>query len=247
MHDKHNAAGLRAALPNAPLVDVDEVYRSMGHTRNELEGAGLAQFKPFADVYHAVTGDVRQNINTFKEPQALNVAADIFYRHYAKQHRAYLDGDTQSIEPHWKVFYEDSRVRHVDEATLLLMGMAAHIGGDLGRSVFESNAPINYIAHDYPMVNQILWQRAHNEAHRFVPSLGSEKIRRGLTNTAMLGIVSGRRLALEDYRKLERASSPEETATIITNSHNRTATVVRAILAGGFRFRSVIAAQQKIA
>ncbi len=247
MFDNHNAAGLRAALPDAPLADVGEVYVSMGQTRDELEGAGLAQFKPFADVYHAVTGDVQQNFNTFKEPDALNAAADIFYRHYAKQHRAYIDGDIRSIEPHWRVFYEDARVHHVDEATLLLMGMAAHIGGDLGRSVFESKAPENYVKHDYPMVNKILWQRAHSEAHRFVPSLGSEKIRRGLTNTAMLGIVSGRRLALEDYRKLERAPGIDKTTAIVTNSHNRTASVVKAILASGFKFRSVIASQQRIA
>lgn len=225
--------GLNVALSRTPLSNAHEVYISMGKARDEFTDVGLEHLEPFAHVYRGVTGDVNAGRASFVEPDALDAATVTFYGHFAKQHPHYLANRLDNIEPHWRPLYEDPRVYEVDEGTLLLAGMAAHIGGDLGRSVFETRPPEAYVKHDYPRVNKFLWKRAHQESERFVPSLGSKRIRRMITHTAMVGIVLGREVALNDYQRLTAAKSEDEVADIIHQSHERTARVVKAIITVG--------------
>lgn len=223
-------SNLKAVIPREPLVGVNPVYQSMGEVRTRLGAAGLGHYQPFLFVYQNVTGEIQDqldiskaysNIKPFREPIILGRATGVFWHHGVRQ--------LFEPEPHWKPLLEDERVRTVDPGTQLWLGMIAHIGGDLSRTVYEADANENYIRHDYRLVNKLLTSTAHRISHYFVP-LENDRMRRVITESAMMVIKAGRWTALRDYRKLAGVNSSEERAFIIQRSHLRIAKLGDAFL-----------------
>lgn len=228
---------LRESLPKEPMWGVHNVVESMATVHRKLRAADLRHIEPFAMVYHGVTEDVQEDIETaaarphlqgFKEIPVLHRATGHFWYHGARQL------DQSGPEKHWKPLIEDERARHVDVGTQLWLGMIAHIGGDLARTVHEAQANESYIRHDYPLINTLLEKRAHRVSEYFVP-LGNPKLRRHVTDVAMVGIRTGRMHALRDYRKMQKAKSEDERMHIIERSHERTARIANFMLSTSYQ------------
>lgn len=240
MEVKSATLELQNSLPKEPLVGVPNVISSMMDVKAKLSPADYKHYEPFAHVYLGVTEDVDRGIQIgnenplfkpFKEPGILHTATGRFWYHGARQL------DTQGPEKHWQPLLEDERARHVDVGTQLWLGMIAHIGGDLARTVYEAEANREYIKHDYPLINRLLEQRAHRVSELFVP-VHNEKLRKHITDTAMIGIRTGRSYALHDYRKLNRAKSEDQRMHIIEASHERTAKIANAFLSLSHRINN---------
>lgn len=225
-----------------PIVGVNEVTLGMMSHRNKLPEIGLTHQLPFAAVYLGVTQDVADTQHVlFRQPKMLDRATGIFYSHYSKQTVSYQQGNP--VEPHWEPLYYDERVKHVDDGTLLSLGMIAHIGGDLARTVYEARtdderANNEYIDFDYNTVNYLLLRRAHVESNKFVLPRGPEahnsflenRARKKITDIAVHQVVRGRDTALKDYYRLVKASSEDERQAIIEKSHQRIAKMAYKLL-----------------
>lgn len=239
---------LRNSLPKEPVYGVDNVVRSMAEVRSKLHAADQRHYEPFALVYHHVTQEVQLGVmsgvispefSPFKEPPVLQRATGHFWYHGARQL------DTAGAEKHWQPLLEDERARHVDEGTQLWLGMIAHIGGDLARTVYEAEATPTYINHDYPLINRLLEKTAHRVSERFVP-VENYKLRRHITNVAMSGIRLGRSYALHDYKKLMKAGTEDQRMSIIEDSHDRTAKLAKAFLSISYKLNHSAAVNSHI-
>jgi hypothetical protein len=241
MSVNEHTAVLRAAIPNVPEVGVGTTADTMFAVRRELPSAGLNHVLPFSFTYNGVTDDIRENLThlplgdpaRFKDELSLHRATGVFNYHFSKQIALHLDG--KPVEKHWAPLFEDERARKLDPGTQLCLGMIAHIGGDLSRTVDEANASEDYINYDYPRIDSILRHRAYKVANLFVP-LGGSKL---ITDTAMEYIVKGRKNALKDYYRMQGKSEDEKQA-VVAKSHERTAALGNKILSHGYRGRFFI-------
>lgn len=240
-----------------PLVGVYNVVTNQRAVRDWLYATDQEHVVPFANMYGGVSEDVDDRIcnaaiyrpqERFKHPEVLHYATGYFNYDFTKQ---LIPGNT---EAHWKPLLEDERARHVDEGTQLWLGMIAHIGGDLHRTVyqlketgFSERVLEEYTSHDYGLVNDLLEDRAKAEIHKFVmPKYNKEGIdttkpnkrsarhvkaaRLVVAHTAMTVIKGGREVALNDYYRLKAAKSEDEREFIVQRSQQRTARVANAFL-----------------
>lgn len=248
-----------------PIVGVYNVVSNQLKVRNWLSANGQTHVVPFVDMYGGVSTDVDDRIvnaaiyrprERFKHPEVLHYATGYFNYDFTKQ---LLPGQ---MEEHWKPLLEDERARGVDEGTQLWLGMIAHIGGDLNRTVyqlkkvgFSEKVLEEYTSHDYGLVNDLLEDRAKAEIHKYVlPKYNKDAVdssrpnkrsarhvkaaRIVVAHAAMTAIKGGRDYALNDYHRLAAAKSEDEREFIINRSQQRTARVAKSFLSLSYKLNT---------
>lgn len=265
MHVNEAAPNPYQVVRPEPIVGVYNVVANQLEVRNWCYSNDRKHVVPFADMYGGVSTDVDDRIvnaaiyrpqERFKHPEVLDYATGYFNHDFTKQ---LLPGQT---EEHWKPLLEDERARLVDPGTQLWLGMIAHIGGDLNRTVyqlkevgFSEKVLEEYTSHDYGLVNELLGDRAKAEIHKYVlPQYNEEAIhsfkpnkrsaphvkaaRFAVAHAAMTAIKGGRDHALSDYRRLAAAKSEDEREFIIDRSQHRTATVAKGFLTLSYKLNT---------
>lgn len=237
MEANYGANQLQNFLENEHPSNVREVGESMGRLRPLLRPAGFKSVEEFLGTYHAVTTNIADKVNlsrtegvsVFREEEVLNAATPIFFSLFTE--------NLVDTRPHWS-WIRDERAHQVDQATRGVLGYASHIGGDLGLTVhsvrasgrFSEQQIKNYLRYDYaPKIDLTLWKTAHQMAP-VLTNIENKKVEKALTNIFMLGVISGRQLALIDAKRMAKAKSFDHQEAIAESARTRTARLTEMIL-----------------
>lgn len=209
----------------------------MGRLRPLLQPAGFKGVEDFLGTYHTVTINIADKLNlsltdgirVFREEEVLNAATPIFYSLFTE--------NLLETKQHWS-WIRDERTQQIDRATQGALGYASHIGGDLGLTVhsirtsdrFSERQIRNYLRYDYaPKIDLTLWKTAHQMAP-VLTNIENKKIEKALTNIFMLGVISGRQIALIDAKRMANAKSFDHQEAIAESARIRTAKLTEIIL-----------------
>jgi hypothetical protein len=221
---KVNIVPLEEVIPDrGSIQDMAGTADVLERIQPVLAEAGLQE--GFNLVYAAVSrrchdvlaqNEVGKRYGPFRCPEVLNRTGPIFAEYALDAYRGYIwavkmiqSGQAgpeafQAVPPHWRSVILDQRLKESSKVEQFHPGMVAHIGGDLGPALYESDPPREYRADFIDKVSQIL----HDVADELTPELvdGNPEMFRALQPLVMGYILGMRVEAWRDFRDMQHMS-----------------------------------------